>query len=206
MKGKGKPWARGTFQRPGLLRRVLYLGPHTCPWWFAYTFDNPFRHFFHHPGKILGDYVVPGQTVLDVGCGLGYFSLALARLVGPEGRVIAVDVQSGMVRRARQRAARQGLDDRINFRVCESSRLGVDGPVDFVLAFWVVHEFSDPNGLFEQVMSILHQNARFLVVEPRGHVSAARFGAMIEMARAAGFKVSKGPGVRFSRSFICSIH
>jgi len=75
-----------------LLRRALYLGPHTCPWWFGYTFDNPIRRLFHDPKAILGDYVAPGQTVVDIGCGLGYFSLALARLVGPGGRVIAVEV------------------------------------------------------------------------------------------------------------------
>ena len=52
------------------------MGDHICPWWLAYTFDNPFRHFFHNPEKMLGSYVAKGMTVLDVGCGMGFFSIS----------------------------------------------------------------------------------------------------------------------------------
>jgi len=55
----------------------VYMGDHICPWWFAYTFDNPFRRFFHNPEKMLGSYVSRGMTVLDVGCGMGFFSIGL---------------------------------------------------------------------------------------------------------------------------------
>lgn len=188
-----------------LLRRALYLGPHTCPWWFGYTFDNPIRRLFHDPNAILGDYVAPGQTVVDIGCGLGYFSLALARLVGPGGRVIAVDIQSQMVQRARRRACRQDLADRIDFRQCDPNRLGVDSPADFVLAFWMIHEVTDPESLLEEVKSILRPHGRFLIVEPKGHVSADRFEKTVQQALSVGYVVSEGPEIRFSRSVICSI-
>lgn len=188
-----------------LLRRALYLGPHTCPWWFGYTFDNPIRRLFHDPNAILGDYVAPGQTVVDIGCGLGYFSLALARLVGPGGKVIAVDIQSQMVQRARRRACRQDLADRIDFRQCDPDRLGVDSPADFVLAFWMIHEVTDPESLLEEVKSILRPHGRFLIVEPKGHVSADRFEKTVQQALSVGYVVSEGPEIRFSRSVICSI-
>lgn len=188
-----------------LLRRALYLGPHTCPWWFAYTFDNPIRRLFHDPNAILGDYVASGQTVVDIGCGLGYFSLALARLVGLGGRVIAVDIQSQMVHRARRRAYRQGLADRIDFRPCDPDRLGVDSPADFVLAFWMLHEVADPRNLLEEVKSILRPHGRFLIVEPIGHVSFARFEETVQLASSVGYEVSGGPAIRFSRSVICSV-
>ena len=188
-----------------LLRRALYLGPHTCPWWFGYTFDNPIRRLFHDPNTILGDYVAPGQTVVDIGCGLGYFSLALARLVGPGGKVIAVDIQSQMVQRARRRACRQDLADRIDFRQCDPDRLGVDSPADFVLAFWMIHEVTDPESLLEEVKSILRPHGRFLIVEPKGHVSPDRFEKTVQQALSVGYVVSEGPEIRFSRSVICSI-
>lgn len=188
-----------------LLRRALYLEPHTCPWWFGYTFDNPIRRLFHDPKAILGDYVAPGQTVVDIGCGLGYFSLALARLVGPGGRVIAVDIQSQMVDRARRRACRQGLADRIDFRQCEQDRLGVDSPADFVLAFWMLHEVTDPKSLLEEVKSILRPHGRFLIVEPIGHVSSGRFEETVQLALSVGYEVSERPEIRFSRSVICSV-
>lgn len=192
------------FSWKNFLRRILYLGPHTCPWWFGYTFDNPLRRLAHDPDSILGKYVGPGQTAVDIGCGLGYFSIALARIVGPGGKVIALDIQSQMIQRARRRAERHGLANRIDFRICTPDHLDVEGPVDFVLAFWVVHEVTDPKGLLAEVRSLLHPRGQLLITEPKGHVSAARFAETVELARQAGFKTTCGPPVRFSRSVVCS--
>ena len=41
--------------------------PHVCPWWGGYFIDNPLRRLFHNPEKIVGPYVQPGMTVMDVG-------------------------------------------------------------------------------------------------------------------------------------------
>jgi ubiquinone/menaquinone biosynthesis C-methylase UbiE len=180
------------------------LGPHTCPWWFGYTFDNPLRRIVHNPHAIFGSFVGPRQTVLDIGCGLGYFSIALARIVGPGGKVIALDVQSQMIRRARRRVERKGLANRIDFRVCRPDRLGVTSPVDLVLAFWVVHEVTDPKSLLVEIRSFLQPGGRLLIAEPKGHVSAARFAATVELARLVGYETSEAPPVRFSRSIVCA--
>lgn len=190
--------------RVSLLRRVLFLGPHTCPWWFAYTFDNPLRRFIHDPVPILGAFVEPGNTVVDIGCGLGYFSLALAKLAGPAGRVVALDVQPQMIERARRRAERQGLANRIEFQVCVPDKLGVTCLVDFALAFWVVHEVGDPENLLSEVRSFLQPHGHLLIAEPKGHVCADRFAATTKLASSVGYAVSEGPPVRFSRSAICS--
>lgn len=186
-------------------KSLLRRAPHTCPWWFGYSFDNPLRRFVHDPVAILGEFVAPGQTVVDIGCGLGYFSLALAKLVGPSGRVVALDVQPQMVQRARSRAERQGLADRIDFHICAPNRLGLTNSADFVLAFWVVHEVADPEGLLNEVSSFLRPHGRLLIAEPKGHVSAARFAATVELAHSAGYHISEGPLVRFSRSVVCSL-
>jgi 2-polyprenyl-3-methyl-5-hydroxy-6-metoxy-1,4-benzoquinol methylase len=74
--------------------RQLFLGEdHVCPWWFAYTFDNPLRRLIHPPVRIFEGLVQEGQTAVDIGCGMGYFTLGLARMVGQNGQVIAVDLQ-----------------------------------------------------------------------------------------------------------------
>ena len=70
---------------------------HICPWWLAYTFDNPLRRLFHKPGIIFAPYISEGMIVADFGCGMGYFSIGLAKIVGDEGQVIAVDVQQKML-------------------------------------------------------------------------------------------------------------
>lgn len=83
------------------------------------------------------------MLVLEPGPGMGFFMLELAKLVGPRGRVIAVDVQPKMIAGLRRRAARAGLSGRIEARVVPAETMalaGCDGAFDFVLAFAVVHE------------------------------------------------------------------
>jgi SAM-dependent methyltransferase len=86
--------------------KPLDAHPDDCPYWLAWALDNPLRRWLHNPQKILEGLVQPGQTVLDLGCGPGYFSLALARMVGANGRVVAVDLQPEMLEFVRRRAER----------------------------------------------------------------------------------------------------
>jgi predicted RNA methylase len=73
------------------LVRLLRREQHVCPWWLAYTFDNPLRGLLHQPAQILDGLVGQGDTVIDMGCGIGFFSLGLARIVGAAGHVLAID-------------------------------------------------------------------------------------------------------------------
>jgi ubiquinone/menaquinone biosynthesis C-methylase UbiE len=180
------------------------MKPHTCPWWLAYTFDNPLRRLVHRPADLFHGLVREGDTVADLGCGLGYFSIALAELVGPTGNVIALDLQPEMVRRAAGRAERRGMRPRIDFRVCQPERLGLVEPVDFVLAFWMVHEVQSQRALLAEVHAALQPTGHLFIAEPKGHVSRRRFEATVERARAAGFGVSDGPRVRLSRAVVCT--
>ena len=86
---------------------------HVCPWWLGRILDNPIRRLIHNPEKILGGYIKRGQTVLDIGCGSGTFTIAMARMVGENGRVIAVDVQDEMLQMVRKKAAKEGMESRI---------------------------------------------------------------------------------------------
>jgi 2-polyprenyl-3-methyl-5-hydroxy-6-metoxy-1,4-benzoquinol methylase len=96
--------------------------PHICPWWGGYFIDNPLRRLIHDLQTILGPYVKPGMTVLDVGCGMGFFSIGMARMVGDEGRVIAVDLQQKMLDVLWRRAQRAGVADRIRLGLHDGSR------------------------------------------------------------------------------------
>lgn len=143
-----------------------------------------------------------GMTVMDFGCGMGLFSIAMAELVGEGGCVIAVDVQQKMLDVLHQRAERAGVADRIRTHRCEPTALGVDGPVDFVLAFWSAHEVPDLRGLLADVHGCLVEGGKFLVAEPKGHVSAEAFGKMVAVAEEVGLRPFAWPRVRLSRAVV----
>ena len=98
------------------------------------------RRFLHDPDALLASHVRPGMTVADIGCGMGYFSLALARLVGEKGQVLSVDLQQEMLDRVRTRALKQGLAGTIRTVLAGKNDITITGPVDFILTFWMVHE------------------------------------------------------------------
>jgi 2-polyprenyl-3-methyl-5-hydroxy-6-metoxy-1,4-benzoquinol methylase len=175
---------------------------HVCPWWFAPSFDNPLRRWAHDPQQILGDLVRVGQAAADIGCGMGYFSLALARLVGPGGRVYAVDLQPRMLQAARERAAKAGLEERIRLILCQPQTFSLPEPVDFVLAFWMVHETPNAVNFFTQAAAVLKPGGSLLLVEPRLHVSASAFSRTCAAAQAAGPHPLASRKVRFSRAVL----
>ena len=86
------------------------MGAHVCPWWCArFSINNPLRRLVHDPEKIVGPYVRPGMFIMDVGCGVGWFSVPMAKMVGDQGRVIAVDLQQQMLDTLWRRAEKAGV-------------------------------------------------------------------------------------------------
>lgn len=161
---------------------------HVCPWWIGYLLVNPVRRWLQDPEKILGPYVRGGMTVLDIGPGMGFFTLPAARMVGESGRLIAVDVQDKMLKALVRRAEKAGLAERIHALLCSPQDIGVSEPVDVCLLFNVVHEVPDPNALFSQIRAVLKHSGKILLTEPRFHVSESDFQGTLETARAHGLK------------------
>lgn len=177
-------------------------GDHTCPWWLLFTFDNALRRLIHDPQKILRSYVKQGDTVLDVGCGMGFFTLGLAELVGQDGRVIAADLQKQMLAGLQKRAEKAGLRERIQLCRSTSDDTGVEEAVDFALAFWMVHEVRQPTLFLRQIHKLLVPGGKFLVVEPLIHVTGRAFVQTVSLANDSGFRVVDQPKVRFSRAVL----
>ena len=176
-----------------------------CPWWIGYVLASPIRRLWQQPRSLLGPYVTAGMTVLEPGPGMGFFTLELARLVGPAGRVVAVDVQPRMLSGLRRRARRAGLLERIDTRQAGENGMGIGdlaGRVDFALAFAMVHEVSDAARFLNEVATALKSGSRLLLAEPRGHVSTADFAATLDAAARAGFAAEARPVIRRSHAAV----
>jgi ubiquinone/menaquinone biosynthesis C-methylase UbiE len=175
---------------------------HRCPVWLSFTLTNIFRRLAHDPARILGPLVRPGDTVLDIGCGPGFFTIPLARLVGESGRVIAVDIQPGMIERTRREAEKAGLAARVRAVLADGTGLPPVEPADLALVFWMAHEVKDPEKLFEGIRAALKPEGRLLLVEPRLHVTEDRYGEILAAAERAGFETGETPAVRLSRAVV----
>ncbi|MCW9096800.1 MAG: methyltransferase domain-containing protein, partial [Ignavibacteriaceae bacterium] len=84
-----------------------------CPVEKADSLDTRFRRWFQSPKKILKPYIKEGMTVLDLGCGPGFFSIELAKMVGSSGKVITADLQKGMLEKLKEKIKGTQLENRI---------------------------------------------------------------------------------------------
>ena len=174
-----------------------------CPPWIGHLLAHPIRKLFQNPVAIVGPYVKPGMTVIEPGPGMGFFTIELARRVGPTGRVVTVDVQEKMLEGLRRRARRAGVAERIDTRLVQPGSLGLGdlaGTADFGLAFAMVHEYRDFSGFFAQMAAALRPGGELLLVEPSGHVDDAHFDAELSAAATAGLDLVARPKVRASIS------
>jgi ubiquinone/menaquinone biosynthesis C-methylase UbiE len=162
---------------------------HVCPWWLGPVLASPLRRLFESPDRLLRPFVEPGMTILEPGCGMGFFTIPLARLAGPGGKVVALDLQPRMIEGLLRRARRAGVLDRIQASTCDGNVLAVgDGSADLAVAIHMLHEVPDQAGLLRQLHAALRPGGLLLVLEPKGHVTPAELAATIARACAAGFR------------------
>jgi len=178
---------------------------HVCPVWIGYLLASPVRKLFQNPRKMLGPYINEGMTVADIGCAMGFFSLPLAEMVGPKGRVICVDVQEKMIRSLEKRAQKAGLSGRIKTLICHDNSLSLDDikeKIDFALASAVVHEVPDAVRFFSEIHKAMKPAGRLLVAEPKGHISEKDFETTVSIAEQNGFEVTDRPQIKRGRSVL----
>jgi ubiquinone/menaquinone biosynthesis C-methylase UbiE len=170
-----------------------------CPWWLGYFLASPLRKSIQHPEKILRPYVSDGMIAVDVGSGMGFFSIPLAMLVGPGGKVICVDLQEKMLSSLRKRAQKAGVLERIETRQAEKNSLNLEdkaGTADFVLAFAVFHEVPDQRNLLNEIYNLMKEEGKLLLSEPKGHVTESEFADTKSIAQTLGFKIVATPEIR----------
>ena len=178
------------------------MAKHVCPVWIGYLLASPIRKLFQNPNKILSPFIIKNMTVLDVGCAMGFFSLPAAKMVGQNGKVICLDLQKEMIKALEKRASKAGLTNRLETRLCNENSLGLNDmneKIDLAFAVAVIHEVSAPSVFFSEIHKALKPEHKFLIVEPKGHVSIGNFEKTISVAKENGFIVIDRPKVQSSR-------
>ena len=169
----------------------------------GYFLASPVRRLWYAPGELIGPHLKAGMTVLEPGPGMGFFTIEIARRVGARGRVVAVDIETKMLDVLMRRAAKAGVADRIDARVCPADSLGLTdlaGQMDFVLACAVVHELPNPAAFFQEAAQAMKTGAALLLIEPSGHVTNQEFDRELEIAAGAGLPVAERPPIRRSHA------
>ena len=173
-----------------------------CPVGIAGSLDNRIRRWVQNPHKILRPYIEEGMIVLDIGCGPGFFSIDIAKMVGRSGRVIAADLQEGMLQKLRNRIQGTKLEKRVTLHKCDKNKIGLSEHVDFILLFYTVHEVPNVEGLFSEIETILKPKGLVFIVEPPLHVSKKAFEKTVKKANDAGLSVVERPNLFFNKAVV----
>lgn len=142
------------------------------------------------------------MTVLDLGCGTGYFTLEIAKLLNNHGKVIAADVQEGMLELLKQKLQNNTLQRLIEIHHSPENTICLAERVDFILAFYSFHEMKYPDHIIRDLTRIIKPETKILISEQKFHVSKNTFHIIIKKMENNGFEICERPVIFLSRTVI----
>ena len=161
-------WQASAFQAPGTHpvtgRKIAgVMGMSGADW-----LVRPEREAEEQPEKALDALnLKPGMVVADIGAGVGYMSLRMARRVGPSGKVFANDLQPDMLDRLRQNASKAGIGNIVTVIGDVADPKLPANTMDLVLLVDVYHEFSEPQKMLRKIRETLKPDGRLVLLEYR---------------------------------------
>ena len=157
------------------------------------AFLDPIRRLFESPKKLIEPYVKDGQVVADLGCGSGYYTFALAELVGPKGKIYAVDLGRSCIRALEKKARKSGYRN-IEAHASSASDVSLikDRSVDFVLANGLLCSMAEHRKeAVSEIRRILKAEGQAYLSlgagPPFGYVDQAEWDNILK-----GFKIEQG--------------
>jgi protein-L-isoaspartate O-methyltransferase len=130
--------------------------------------DRPEREFEEQPSKAIKALgIKAGQVVADVGAGSGYYTIRLAKQVGPNGRVYATDIQPEMIVFLQRRLERERIDNVELVQATETNPRLPEGLFDLILMVDVYHELSQPQEVLRKLRPSLKPDGRLVLIEYR---------------------------------------
>jgi ubiquinone/menaquinone biosynthesis C-methylase UbiE len=136
------------------------------PQWMADLIDNPFRRKIQPPEETACRHgITAGMKVLEVGPGNGTYTIGAAKQVGPQGRIVAIDIEPRIISRLEKRIASEGLDN-IEVQVADVYDLPFeDGEFDLVFMIAVINEIPDIPKALTEFNRVLKPNGNLVFSE-----------------------------------------
>ena len=186
------------------MRVACHQAPRPMPHQFAKSLDHPLRMAYREPAEQLGLYgIMAGMTALDLGCGTGTFTVDMARMVGPDGTIHAIDIQEPLLERTRSRLLEQGLLDRVRLHHAGANALPLpDNSVDVAVVIAMLAEAPDRHGALLELRRVLKPEGRLAVSEEMPDPAYVFSGAIRTWAEDAGFALMAKNGTPFCYNLI----
>jgi ubiquinone/menaquinone biosynthesis C-methylase UbiE len=181
-----------------IVRIVRHFYKFPMPEFMADLIDHPLRRRFQPPYETAVRHgLEPGMTVLEVGPGSGTYTVGAARRVGPQGRLVTVDVEPKMIERVRRRADAEGVEN-VEARVANVYDLPFeDGTFDVVYMIAVIGEIPEPQRAMQEFHRVLSPSGTLvfseLVLDPDYPLA----NPLVRMAASAAFRLREKIGSFF---------
>ena len=181
--------------------RAFYKFP--MPQFAANLIDNPLRRRIQPPDEMAVRHgIAPGMTVLEVGPGNGTYTVAAARRVGDEGKVVAVDIEPKMIERVERRAQAEGITN-IEARVANVHDLPFDDETfDAITMIAVIGEIPQPERAMREFHRVLRPAGTLAFSELLWDPDYPRASTLTKKAAAAGFRLKRKIGNLFHYTLI----
>lgn len=171
----------------------------------AHRLTSTLRYWLQDPKRILKPYVKPKMWVLDLGCGPGFFTIALAEMVGEQGLVVAADVQKGMLDILNAKLERKPHLRNILVHQSSHETLHLHLKFDFILAFYSLHEMIYLEKIASELKQRCHDATLLLVAEQKFHVPRRQYHHILNVLLHEGFKIMATPSIFLSRAALLTL-
>lgn len=175
-----------------------------CPAWLGWMVeaDNPFTKINRSAHIIDQLELQEGMNVLDAGCGPGRVSIPLAKKVGPQGSVTALDIQNEMLNRVREKAEKQGIKNISYINAGLGSGVLKDNAYDRATLVTVIGEIPDQKKALQEIFTVLKPGGLLSITETLFDPHYQRINKILDLAESVGFKKKNIVSDRFSYNLI----
>jgi cyclopropane fatty-acyl-phospholipid synthase-like methyltransferase len=174
-----------------------FMTYHGAPWLI-----RPERELEEAPSQVLEQLKLkPGMVVVDFGCGNGFYTLPMAKQVGPDGKVLAVDIQPEMIQMLKERAANAGVDNIEPILSTEKDTKLPENSVDLLILVDVYHEFSFPAQMLEGIRKSLKDDGVVALLEFRAEDPTVPIRPLHKMSKKQILKEYNANGLKLVREF-----